>query len=84
MGRSLTRYPALTASQDQEKAIQGSIDELNLTGQTGPNALPLTQPYALPDPVSPQPLIAAGIGALVATIPAGAVVALTAQRRTKP
>ncbi|MGH3671131.1 MAG: hypothetical protein ACRDSH_10920 [Pseudonocardiaceae bacterium] len=74
----------LTASQDQEKAIQASIDELNLTGQTGPNAQPLTQPYPLPDPVFPQPLIAAGIGALVGTIPAGAVVAPTALRRTKP
>jgi hypothetical protein len=74
---------ALTASQDQEKAIQASIDELNLTGQTGPNAQPLTQPYPLPDPVFPQPLIAAGIGALVGTMPAGAVVALTALRRTK-
>jgi hypothetical protein len=75
---------ALTASQDQEKAIQASIDQLNLTGQTGPNAQPLTQPYALPDPVFPQPLIAAGIGALVGAIPAGALVALTALRRTKP
>jgi hypothetical protein len=76
---------ALTASQNQEKAIQASIDELDLTGQTGVNAQPLTQPYPLPDPVFPQPLIAAGIGALVGTIPAGAVViALTALRRTKP
>lgn len=74
----------LTASQDQEKAIQASIDQLNLTGQTGPNAQSLTQPYALPGPVFPQPLIAAGIGALVGAIPAGAVVALTVLRRTKP
>jgi hypothetical protein len=55
----------LTASQDRENAIQSRIDELNLTGQTGPDAQLLTSPYALPDPVFPQPLISAGIGALV-------------------
>jgi uncharacterized protein involved in exopolysaccharide biosynthesis len=75
---------ALSASQDQENALQSRISELNLTGQTGPEAQLLTPPYALPDPVYPQPLIAAGIGALLGAITAGAVVALSALRRTKP
>ncbi|HET9257642.1 MAG TPA: hypothetical protein VFO16_20905 [Pseudonocardiaceae bacterium] len=72
----------LAASQDQENAIQSRINELNLTGQTGPEAQLLTPPYALPDPVYPRPLIAAGIGALAGVIPAGVVIALTALRRT--
>lgn len=74
----------LTAAQDQETAIQSRIDQLDLTGQTGPDAQLLTPPYALPDPVSPQPLVATGIGALVGAIPASAVVALAVRRRTTP
>jgi uncharacterized protein involved in exopolysaccharide biosynthesis len=74
----------LTASLDREKAIQARIDEINLTGQNGPDAQLLTPPYSLPDPVFPQPLIAAGTGALVGVIVAGAVVAMSVRRRTKP
>jgi uncharacterized protein involved in exopolysaccharide biosynthesis len=74
----------LTASLDREKAIQARIDELNLTGQNGPDAQLLTPPYSLPDPVFPQPLIAAGTGALVGLIVAGAVVAVSVRRRTRP
>lgn len=74
----------LTASLDREKAIQARIDELNLTGQNGPDAQLLTPPYSLPDPVFPQPLIAAGTGALVGVIVAGAVVAVSVRRRTRP
>jgi uncharacterized protein involved in exopolysaccharide biosynthesis len=74
----------LTASLDREKAIQARIDELKLTGQTGPDAQLLTPPYSLPDAVFPQPLIAAGTGALVGVIVAGAVVAVSARRRTRP
>jgi hypothetical protein len=74
----------LTGSLDREKAIQARIDELNLTGQNGPDAQLLTPPYSLPDPVFPQPLIAAGTGALVGVIVAGAVVAMSVRRRTRP
>ncbi|MCA1834942.1 MAG: hypothetical protein LC721_00850 [Actinobacteria bacterium] len=74
----------LTGSLDREKAIQARIDELNLTGQNGPDAQLLTPPYSLPDPVFPQPLIAAGTGALVGVIVAGAVVAISVRRRTRP
>ncbi|MGH3802223.1 MAG: hypothetical protein ACRDTD_19215, partial [Pseudonocardiaceae bacterium] len=74
----------LTASLDREKAIQARIDEINLTGRSGPNAQLLTAPYVLPDPVSPQPLIAAGTGALVGLLVAGGVVAVGARRRTRP
>jgi hypothetical protein len=74
----------LTASLEREKAIQVRIDEINLTGRSGPNAQLLTPPYVLPDPVSPQPLIAAGTGALVGLLVAGGVVAVGARRRTRP
>ncbi|MGH3899297.1 MAG: hypothetical protein ACRDTA_13860 [Pseudonocardiaceae bacterium] len=74
----------LTASVDREKAIQARIDEINLTGRSGPNAQLLTAPYSLPEPVSPQPLIAAGTGALVGLLVAGGVVAVGARRRTRP
>jgi uncharacterized protein involved in exopolysaccharide biosynthesis len=71
------------ASLDREKAIQARIDEIKLTGQ-GTNTQLLTAPYALSDPVSPQPLIAAGTGALVGLIVAAGVVAVAARRRTRP
>lgn len=74
----------LTESLTREKAIQVRIDEVNLTGRTGPNAQLLTPPYVLPDPVRPQPLIAAGTGALVGLLVAGGVVAVGARRRTRP
>jgi uncharacterized protein involved in exopolysaccharide biosynthesis len=74
----------LVASQDREKAVQARIDELNLTGQTGPDAQLLTPPYSLPDAVFPQPLIAAGTGALVGLIVAGVVVAVSSRRRSRP
>jgi uncharacterized protein involved in exopolysaccharide biosynthesis len=74
----------LTASQDLEKAIQGRIDQVKLTGQDGPDAQLLTPPYSMPDAVFPQPLIAAGTGALVGLIVAGGVVAMGARRRTRP
>ncbi|HEV7829896.1 MAG TPA: hypothetical protein VGP04_13800 [Pseudonocardiaceae bacterium] len=74
----------LVASQDRQKAVQARIDELNLTGQTGPDAQLLTPPYSLPDAVFPQPLIAAGTGALVGLIVAGVVVAVDSRRRSRP
>lgn len=70
----------LTASQDREKALQARIDEITLTGQAGPAAQVLTPPYSLPDPVSPQPLIATGIGALVGTLVAATMLAVGARR----
>jgi len=70
----------LTASSDLEKALQARIDELDLTGQQGPGAQILTQPYSIPDPVFPQPLISAGLGGLVGLIVAGVVVGVTARR----
>jgi uncharacterized protein involved in exopolysaccharide biosynthesis len=68
----------------REKAIQAKIDERNLSGEAGPDAQLLTLPYSLPDPVFPQPLIAAGTGALVGLIVAGALVAVGARRRIRP
>ncbi len=73
----------VAASLDREKAIQGRIDEIKLTGRAGTDAQLLTAPYVLPDPVSPQPLIAAGTGALVGLIVAGGIVAVAARRRTR-
>ncbi len=63
---------------------QARIDEVTLTGQVGPNAQLLTPPYSLSDPVSPQPLIAVGTGALVGLLIAGGMAAVGAARRLKP
>ncbi|MBV9161764.1 MAG: hypothetical protein JO281_09480 [Pseudonocardiales bacterium] len=73
----------LTESLNREKAIQAKIDDRTLNGQAGPNAQLLTPPYSLPDPVFPQPLIAAGTGLLVGVLVAGAVVAVGARRRAR-
>jgi len=70
----------LAASQAREKALQARIDEITLTGQAGPAAQLLTAPYSLTDPVSPRPPIAAGIGALVGAIVAGAMLTIGAWR----
>lgn len=74
----------LAASQDREKAIQARIDEISLTGQTGPAAQVLTPPYSLPDPVSPQRLIAVGTGALVGLVVAGGMLAVGSRRAAHP
>ncbi|HEX8760200.1 MAG TPA: hypothetical protein VF734_09555 [Pseudonocardiaceae bacterium] len=73
----------LAASLDREKVIQARIDEVALTGRVGPHAQLLTPSYPLPGPVSPQPLIAAGTGALVGLLIAGGAMAVGAGRRTK-
>ncbi|MGH3830271.1 MAG: hypothetical protein ACRDRS_07420 [Pseudonocardiaceae bacterium] len=70
----------LTASQNQENAIRQRIAEFGFTGQTGLGAQLLTPPYSLPDPVYPRSLLAAGIGALVGMVVAGAVLARSAPR----
>ncbi len=71
----------LAASLDREKAIQAKIAERKLSGQAGPDVQLLTPPYSLPDAVFPQPLIAAGTGALVGLIVAGGAVAVELLRR---
>lgn len=73
----------LNTSLEREKAIQAKIDDRKLSGQAGPNAQLLTPPYSLPDPVFPQPLIAAGTGALVGVLVAGAMAAVSARRRMR-
>ncbi|MDQ3761892.1 MAG: hypothetical protein M3460_09370 [Actinomycetota bacterium] len=70
----------LAASLDREKAIQARIDEFKLTGRAEPDAQLLTPPYSLADAVFPQPLIAAGTGALVGLIVGGGVVAVALLR----
>jgi hypothetical protein len=77
----------LAASLDREKVIQARINELKLTGQVGPDVRLLTPPYSLLNPVRPQPLIAAGTGALVGLLVAGGIVVavvMGTQRRAKP
>lgn len=77
----------LAASLDREKVIQARINELKLTGQVGPDVQLLMPPYSLLNPVSPQPLIAAGTGALVGLLVAGVIVVavvMGTQRRAKP
>jgi hypothetical protein len=70
----------LAASQAREKALQARLDEITLTGQAGPPAQLLTPPYSLPDPVSPRPPVAIGIGALVGAVVAGAMLTVGARR----
>jgi uncharacterized protein involved in exopolysaccharide biosynthesis len=74
----------LTASQEQEKAVQNQINQAKLRGEGGPPVQLLTPPYSLPDPVFPQPLIAAGTGTLIGLVVAGVLVAVDARRRTRP
>jgi uncharacterized protein involved in exopolysaccharide biosynthesis len=74
----------LAASLDRQKMIQARIDEIKLTGQVETVAQPLTPPYPLPDPVSPQPLISAGTGALVGLLIAGGMAAVGAGHLAKP
>lgn len=74
----------LTAAQEQEKAVQNQINQAKLRGEGGPPVQLLTPPYSLPDVVFPQPLIAAGTGALVGVLVAGAVVAWGVRRQTRP
>jgi hypothetical protein len=74
----------LTAAQEQEKAVQNQINQAKLRGEGGPPVQLLTPPYSLPDVVFPQPLIAAGTGALVGVLVAGAVVALGVRRQMRP
>jgi uncharacterized protein involved in exopolysaccharide biosynthesis len=74
----------LTAAQEQEKAVQNQINQAKLRGEGGPPVQQLTPPYSLPDVVFPQPLIAAGTGALVGVLVAGAVVALGVRRQMRP
>lgn len=69
---------------DQEKAIENQIQQAKLRGEGGPPVQLLTPPYTLPDPVFPQPLIAAGTGALVGLVVASIVVAVGARRRMRP
>ena len=74
----------LIAAQEQEKAVQNQINQAKLRGEGGPPVQLLTPPYSLPDVVFPQPLIAAGTGALVGVLVAGAVVALGVRRQMRP
>lgn len=74
----------ILVSVEQERAIQNQIQQAKLRGEGGPPVQLLTPPYTLPDPVFPQPLIAAGTGALVGLVVAGFLVAVGARRRTRP
>lgn len=74
----------IVAAVDQEKAIENQIQQAKLRGEGGPPVQLLTPPYTLPDPVFPQPLIAAGTGALVGLVVASIVVAVGARRRMRP
>jgi uncharacterized protein involved in exopolysaccharide biosynthesis len=58
---------------DREQWLRRQLDELRLSDLAGPAARVLVAPYVETEPIGPQPLVAAGTGAL-----AGVVVALVA------
>ncbi len=64
----------------REGDIQSQLDDLNMANASGPNARLLTTAYPVPDPVSPQPLLAGGAGTLLGLVVAAGAVAVTARR----
>lgn len=68
---------------DRELSLRGQLDELRLSDLAGPASRVLVEPYALPDRVSPRPLLAAATGALSGLLIAAVVVAVLARRWTR-
>lgn len=69
---------------DREQQLRTRLDELNLSDLAGPGARVLVAPYVVPDPVSPQPVVAAVTGGLAALLVAALAVALLVRRATGP
>jgi uncharacterized protein involved in exopolysaccharide biosynthesis len=64
----------------RQQDIQAQLDDLNIESASGRQAQLLTPAYAVPEPVSPRPLVAAGTGVLVGLIVSAVAVALAARR----
>jgi uncharacterized protein involved in exopolysaccharide biosynthesis len=69
---------------DREQWLRRQLDELRLSDLAGPRARVLVAPYVDSEPIRPQPLVAAGSGALAGTVVALLAVAVVARRLTRP
>jgi capsular polysaccharide biosynthesis protein len=69
---------------EREQWLRTQLDELRMTDLVGPGALELVQPYVDPTPISPQPAVATGAGAVTGWVVAVLLVALLARRMTRP
>ena len=69
---------------DREQWLRRQLDELKLSDLAGPRARVLVAPYVASEPICPQPLVAAGSGALAGTVVALLSVAVVARRLTRP
>jgi len=69
---------------DREQWLRRQLDELKLSDLAGPRARVLVAPYVASEPIRPQPLVAAGSGALAGTVVALLSVAVVARRLTRP
>src|SRR6185312_10105182 len=68
------------ALTERETTLLAQVDSLNLAGA---QVKVVVAPYSAPDPVSPQPLLAAAAGALVGLLVAGTLVLVQARRWTR-
>ena len=68
------------ALTERETALLAQVDSLNLAGA---QVKVVVAPYSAPDPVSPQPLLAAAAGALVGLLVAGTLILVQARRWTR-
>jgi uncharacterized protein involved in exopolysaccharide biosynthesis len=66
---------------DREQWLRRQLDELRLSDLAGPAARVLVAPYVETEPIRPQPLVAAGTGALAGVVVALVAVAMVGRRR---
>ncbi|MDV6011229.1 hypothetical protein [Haloechinothrix sp. LS1_15] len=71
------------AKIEREQSLRSELDSIRLVRLSGPYAELTTEPYALPDPVSPGPVTLAATGALTGSVIAAGVVALVLRRRAR-
>lgn len=82
-GASSAAEAHLQSLNQRQQQLMSQLDELKVgeLGSSQPQVV--APPYALADPVSPQPLFAATAGALAGLVVAAAAIALLARRWTK-
>jgi uncharacterized protein involved in exopolysaccharide biosynthesis len=78
------RAAAMGPLVDREQWLRRQLDELRLSDLAGPRARVLVAPYVDSEPIRPQPLVAAGSGALAGIVVALLAAAVIARRLTRP